>query len=412
MSEAETGQDLIIAGGGLAGLVQAVLLGSSGWRITVLERSDGLSVLSDPRSLALSDSTRRILDAVGVWDALSPECAAVTCIDVSQHGAFGSTRLNAEDEQLSALGYVVPAGILARILRGAVEDLPNCSYLTQTSVEQVELQDDGIELKIQQGDTLKTIDGRLLIAADGARSALRDALGLHAEEVDYDQSAVVAEVEMDREADGWAYERFTATGPLALLPHPSGRRALVWALSRKTVQHARTWPDDKFCRELQQVLGSRAGQVVSVGPRNFYDLAFRRVRQRVGARSVLIGDAAYGFHPVAAQGFNLVVRDAAWLAQMLGDAKLEEIDPGAPQLLEEYAQARDTDARRVAGFTDFLARGFVMRNPVARGLRAASLFALEGMPQCRTRLVRFGMGADLPQSDLALKAEREEPAHA
>ena len=412
MSEVQTDSDLIIAGGGLAGLVQAVLLGSSGWRITVLERSDGLSARSDPRSLALSDSTRRILDAIGAWDTLSPECAAVTCIDVSQHGAFGSTRLNAEDEQLPALGYVVPAGVLSKILRDAVEDLPDCTYLTQTSVEQVELQDNCIQLKIRENDRLKTIGSRLLIAADGARSTLRDTLGLHAEEVDYDQSAAVAEVEMDRAADGWAYERFTGAGPLALLPHPSGRRALVWALSRKTIQQARTWPDDKFCRELQQALGSRAGKVVDAGPRNFYDLTFRRVRQRVGVRSVLIGDAAYGFHPVAAQGFNLVVRDAAWLAQMLRDAKREETDPGAPQLLEEYAQARDTDARRVAGFTDFLARGFVMRNPLVRGLRAACLLALEGMPQCRTRLVRFGMGADLPRADLALNPERERSAHA
>ena len=179
-------------------------------------------------------------------------------------------------------------------------------------------------------------------------------------------------------------------------------------MSREGIRQARTWSDSRFCRELQQALGSRAGKVVDAGPRNFYDLTFRRVQQRVGARSVLIGDAAYGFHPVAAQGFNLVVRDAAWLAQQLRDAKREGADPGEPELLEGYACSRDTDARRVAGFTDFLARGFVMRNPLVRGARAASLFALEGMPQCRTRLIRFGMGADLPQADLALKMKEEQ----
>ena len=412
MSKTELDQDLIIAGGGLAGLAQAVLLGPSGWRITVLERGDGLSALSDPRSLALSESARRILNAVGVWEALSPECAAVTRIDVSQRGAFGSTRLNAEDERLPALGYVVPAGILAKILREAVDRLPNCAFLTRATVERVEPREDGMNLKIRRNDMRRTMSGRLLIAADGARSALRDALGLRAEEVDYDQSAMVAEVDMDRPAEGWAYERFTSTGPLALLPHPSGRRALVWALSRKMAREARTWPEDKFHRELQGALGSRAGQVVDAGPRNFYDLAFRRVRRRIGTRSVLIGDAAYGFHPVAAQGFNLVIRDAAWLAQTLRDAKREGADPGDPQLLEEYARARDVDARRVAGFTDLLARGFVMRNPLIRGLRAASLFALESMPECRARLIRFGMGADLPRPDLALKTETEGPAHA
>lgn len=405
MSKTETNPDLIVAGGGLAGLVQAVLLGASGWRIGVLERTAGLSALADPRSLALSESTRRILDSVGAWDALSSECATVAHIDVSQRGAFGSTRLHAEDEQLPALGYVVPAGTLAGILRKTIDNLPNCEILTQAAVEQVQPQEASIELKIRKDATSRTLSARLLIAADGARSALRDALGLHAEEVDYDQSAVVAEVEMDRAAEGWAYERFTDTGPLALLPHPSGRRALVWALSREGVRRARGWSHSRFCRELQQVLGARAGQVVAAGPRNFYDLTFRRVRQRVGARSILIGDAAYGFHPVAAQGFNLVVRDAAWLTQVLRGAKQEEADPGDPELLKGYAGARDTDARRVAGFTDFLARGFVMRNPLIRGARAASLFALEGMPRCRTWLIRFGMGADLPQADLALKTK-------
>ena len=412
MSESELDRDLIIAGGGLAGLVQALLLGSSGWRISVLERGDGRSALADPRSLALSESTRRILDAVGVWDALSPECAAVTQIDVSQRGAFGSTRLRAEDEQLPALGYVTPAGVLASILREAVDALPNCEFQTQTSVEHIRPLGSDLELKIRQDATPQTACTRLLIAADGARSALRDALGLQAEEVDYDQSAMVAEVQMDCMAKGWAYERFTHAGPLALLPHPSGRRALVWALPRKIARQARTWSDARFCQELQQALGLRAGQVTEAGPRSFYDLTFRRVRKRVGARSVLIGDAAYGFHPVAAQGFNLVVRDAAWLAQELRNARQEGADPGSPQLLEAYAHARDADARRVAGFTDFLARGFIAQNPLIRGLRAASLFALESMPQCRIRLIRFGMGVDLPQSDLALSAGSKKPAHA
>ena len=412
MSEADTAPDLVIAGGGLAGLVQAVLLGPCGWQIMVLERGDGLSALSDPRSLALSESTRRILDAVGAWDALSSECAPVAHIDVSQRGAFGSTRLHAEDEQLPALGYVVPAGVLARILREAVDALPNCTFLAQASVEQVQPGNDGIELKVSQDGAEQALSARLLIAADGARSAMREALGLHAEEVDYDQSALVAEVEMDRTADGWAYERFTDTGPLALLPHPSGRRALVWALPRAEVRQAQAWPDSKFCRELQRMLGSRAGKVVDAGPRKCYDLTFRRVRQRVGARSVLIGDAACSFHPVAAQGFNLVVRDAAWLAQGLRDAKQEGADPGDPGRLEEYARTRDVDARRVAGFTDFLARGFVMKNPLVRGARAASLFALESLPKCRTRFIRFGMGADLPRADLALKTETPEQPHA
>ena len=407
-----TEPDLVIVGGGLAGRVQACLLGTTGWRITVLERGDGQAALTDPRNIALSESTRRILESAGVWDALAAECAPVTDIEVSQQGAFGTTRLRATDEHLPALGYVVPAGALAAALHKAHTASPNCTFQTHASVERVCPGDSRVELVAHVADTTQTLRPRLLIAADGARSSLRETLGLKTSEVDYDQCAIVTEIQMDRAANGQAYERFTRTGPLALLPHPSGKRALIWAMPSTRARQARAWPDSVFRQAVQHALGHRAGVVLETGPRKFYDLTLRRAARRVGPRSVLIGDAAYGFHPVAAQGFNLIVRDAAWLAQELRPARNANADPGSAPLLAAYAQARDKDARRVAGFTDLLARGFMLRNPLARCLRAASLFALDGSPRCRVRLVRFGMGADLPQSELALGTTRPHQVHA
>ena len=404
--------DLVIVGGGLAGLVQACLLDSSGWNVSVLERGDGQQALADPRSIALSESTRRILDSMGIWDTLASQCAPIADIDVSQQGSFGSTHLRAKDERLPALGYVVPAGVLAAALRAASEASPRCTFQTHASVEQVNPGNSRIELTAHVEDSTQTLRPRLLIAADGSRSSLREILGLKAKEVDYNQSAIVAEVQMDRTANGQAYERFTRTGPLALLPHPSGKRALVWAQTRARARQAQAWSDSRFRQAVQQALGQRAGEVLETGPRKFYDLALRRVEKRVGPRSVLIGDAAYSFHPVAAQGFNLIVRDAAWLAQELGQAREKDRDPGDASLLDAYARARDKDAQRVAGFTDLLARGFVMQNPLVRCLRMASLFALERNPQCRIRLVRFGMGADLPQPELALGAYEQNQVRA
>lgn len=412
MAAAELHRDLLVAGGGLAGLMQAVLLASSGWRVAVLERGDGRKALDDPRSLALSESTRRILQALGVWDAVASESAPIDRIDVSQRGAFGTACLRAEDEQLPALGHVVPAGVLAKILRERLEAAPRSDLLMEATVEHVRVDESGLDATLQHGGTPLPAHARLLIAADGARSALRGELGLETEEVDYGQSALIGRVRMDRVPDGWAYERFTADGPLALLPHPSGTWALVWAMPRPLARRAQLWPEARFLEAFQKALGGRAGRALEMlGPRHCYRLSFCRTRRRVAQRCVLIGDAAFSLHPVAAQGFNLVVRDAAWLAQMLRDAKNRGEDPGSDALLHDYLRVREADAQRVAGFTDFLAQCFTWRNPLARGLRAAALLALESMPGCRTRLVRFGMGADLPLPDLA-RPEGEEQAHA
>ncbi len=390
--------DVVIAGGGLAGQIQAAALGNSGWRIAVLERGDGQKALSDPRNLALSESSRRILEALGIWCSVQADSVPITHIDVSRRGAFGTTCLRAADEGLPALGYVIAASRLSRALRGHLEYLPKCDFFTQTKALGAEMRAKDMILKLLFNGTDNSMRTRLLVIADGARSQLRENLGLHASLVDYGQSAVATEVGMDRAANGWAYERFSESGPMALLPSASGKRALVWAQTHR--QASRLWAlsDAQFYTELQSGLGARAGQVRQVGERHLYRLQFYRTDQRVGERCVLMGDAAYSFHPVAAQGFNLVIRDAAWLAQRLSGM----VDPGAASLLEQYAHDRAEDARRVAGFTDALALGFSLADPMTRGLQALGFAALESFPEIRTRLIRFGMGVDLPQPDLVL----------
>ncbi len=396
--------DLLIVGGGLAGLAQALLLEASGWKVGVLERGDGQAALEDPRSIALSDSTRCILEAVGVWPQLEAQCAPITQIDVSQRGIFGFTRMRASDEGLPALGYVVSAGVLAKTLRERVEQAANSTFVPQAKVLEVQSSEAVMEVKVRRAKKAETVATQLLIAADGAKSTLRDALGLEAKTKDYGQSAVITSLKLEGAAPGQAYERFTEEGPIAVLPHPDGDWVLIWALPQRRARQAQLWSEASFCQELQCALGRRVGRVQGIGTRRSYPLAFSRVRQRIGERCVLIGDAAHSFHPVAAQGLNLTIRDAAWLAQRLCEAKRAGEDPGSSEVLRSYARLRSRDAQRVAGFTDFLARGFLGRNPVARGARALALLALDGMPQFRTRLVRFGMGADLPKPDVGVFA--------
>ena len=390
--------DLAVAGGGLAGLALAALLRDSGLRLAVLERRAASA--ADPRSIALADGGRRILDAAGLWAGLAPRAVPVAQIDVSQRGGFGHVRLRAADEGLEAFGWVLAADDLAAALRAAVRDAPDCALHEGVAVAELAAGADAVELELAGAP--RRLRARLLAAADGAGSALRERLGLATESVDRGQAALVARVELDRAADGWAYERFTAAGPLALLPHPDGGRALVWAQERARARALRWRPEPAFRAELQRALGERAGRVTGVGPRQVFDLRFRRARARVGPRSVLLGDAAHGFHPVAAQAFNLALRDAAWLAQEVRRAAAADADFGAAEFLRTYARARDADARRVAWFTDLLGgRAFRGRGPLLRALRAGGLCALECLPELRAALVRFGMGADLPQPEFA-----------
>ena len=400
MSAAAGDCDVAIAGGGLAGLALAALLRDSGLRVAVLERR--AEPAADPRSIALADGGRRILDAAGLWAGLAPRAAPVAQIDVSQRGGFGQVRLRAADEGLEAFGWVLAADDLAAALRAAARDAPDCALHEGVAVAALAAGADAVELELAGPGAPKRLRARLLAAADGAGSGLRERLGLEADALDRGQAALVARVELDRAADGWAYERFTAAGPLALLPRPDGARTLVWAQARARARAARWRPEEQFRADLQRALGGRAGVVTGVGPRHVFDLRLRRARARVGPRSVLLGDAAHGFHPVAAQAFNLALRDAAWLAQEVRRAAAAGADFGGAEFLQAYARARDADARRVAWFTDLLGgQAFLGRGPLPHGLRAAGLFALECLPGLRARLVRFGMGADLPQPALA-----------
>lgn len=389
--------DLLVAGGGLAGLLSGVLLARAGFEVRICERAR--EARDDPRSIALSESSRKVLETAGLWDAVAACSVPVAHVDVSQQGCFGSTRLHASEEGLAAFGHVVQARDLLSILRA--EAVSSCDLRTGMEVRATHPEDCAVRVTCAGDQGEQSVSARLLVVADGRDSGLREALGIGVVEQDRGHAALVARLALSRADDDWAFERFTPAGPLALLPHPQGGRTVVWAQERGPCRALSGYGVDRLRAEIARALGPRVGDVTEVGKPAVFDLVFRRAHVRTGVRSVLIGDAAYSFHPVAAQGFNLVVRDVAWLAQECARTREHGGDCGDAEVLRAYAGARDTDARRVAWFTDLLDIGFRGRSPLLRGLRGGLLFGLDCLPALRTSLVRFGMGVDLPQSELA-----------
>ena len=345
----------------------------------------------DARTTALSGGSRRVLEGIGAWQAVAAQATPIRRIHVSERGAFGFARLSAEEQGVAALGYTIENRLLGRALRERCEAIPR---LTLCHAAVRELLPGGAALCIVT-DAGQHISARLVVAADGAQSRVRSAIGIDATVSEYGQHAVIAHVDTERFHDYTAYERFTSAGPIAVLPIAEGRSAVVWTLAPDAAARALALPDSDFIAELQRAFGMRLGRFTRVGRRQSYPLALTRSERQSGPRAVVIGNAAQGLHPVAGQGFNLGLRDIATLAEVLADAIAETgpvFDPGAAPLLERYARWRQPDRQAVIRFTDSLVRGF--GNPLAplRAARATGLLLFDLLRPVKREFARRTMG--------------------
>jgi 2-octaprenyl-6-methoxyphenol hydroxylase len=257
-------------------------------------------------------------------------------------------------------------------------------------------------LEVEQHGARVALTARLVVAADGAQSMVRKVAGLGAEVDEYGQVAVVAALRTDQRNDGVAYERFTAAGPMALLPIRGGGeawRTLVWAAAPADAQRLMDLPADAFMREWQQAFGWRAGRALQLGVRGRYPLALTRSRGSVAPRIVLLGNAAQSLHPVAGQGFNLALRDVALLADML--ARSDGVDIGASQWLAGFETGRSADRGGVVGFTDTLVRVFGSRHPAVIAARDAGLLLFDLLPPAKRALSRVSLGFGMRSARMA-----------
>lgn len=384
--------DILIAGGGMVGASLAVALASTGLRVGVVEaRPFGApgQPSYDDRSIALSFGSRLILEEMGLWQEFRGEATPIDAIHVSERGRFGATRLYREEEGVPALGYVVENRVVGRILAAAVE--PSV-LLSPASVMALEFEPGYIRVALDREGEAHVVSTRLLVAADGTRSRVREQLGVQTRTRDYGQFAVIANVTPERPHNNVAYERFTGAGPLALLPMSGNRCSLVWTHHATELPNVESLSDGEFLARLQDQFGYRLGRFLRVGSRHAYPLVLLRACRDTARRSILIGNASHTLHPVAGQGFNLALRDVAVLADLLVAADRDAADPGSEALLAAYSKTRQGDLDTVERYTDLLARAFLVPSAPAGHLRGAGLLLLDLVPSMRHVLARQSMG--------------------
>jgi 2-octaprenyl-6-methoxyphenol hydroxylase len=385
--------DVAIVGGGMVGASLAVALAPLGLRVALVEsvplQSDSQPSF-DERTTALSNGSRRIFTSIGVWDSVAPAAAPIHRIHVSDQGRFGFARIDAAEEGVAALGYVLANRVLGAALWERLARDSAIEVLCPARVDDVTAQGGTITLRAAIGERqLRTLDARLLVAADGANSSIRKALGIEATRWDYEQTAIITNVATRKFHDYVAYERFTATGPLAVLPLADGRCTVVWTLAPEVAQETLQLDDATFLARLQERFGFRLGRFTRVGRRHAYPLALTRAEERVGRRVVIIGNAAQGLHPIAGQGFNLGLRDVATLADVIADS---HATLGDDSMLERYDEWRRTDRRGVIAFTDGLVRLF--GNPLGsvKVARDLGLLLFDVLPPAKSALSALSLG--------------------
>jgi 2-octaprenyl-6-methoxyphenol hydroxylase len=390
--------DIAIVGGGLVGASLAAALRTLPLRVALIEAHAPDSAAQpsfDERTTALGNASRRVFEALGLWQALRSDAAPIEAIHVSDAGRYGFARLTAREFEQEALGYVVPNRVLGRELWRALSAAPHVTAFMPARLQSLQVGADAVRLELEQAGEQVSIRASLVVAADGAQSLVRAAAGLGATVDDYQQVAIVASLRTDKANDGVAYERFTAAGPMALLPiRAAGNawRTLVWAAHPADADRLMELPAAQFMHEWQDAFGWRAGRALQLGHRGRYPLSLTRAAGSVAPRIVLLGNAAQSLHPVAGQGFNLGLRDAAELADLLAAAVAAGSDIAAPELLAQYAAARASDRDGVIGFTDTLVRVFSSDHPLAAAARDAGLLLFDLLPPARRALSRVSLG--------------------
>ena len=383
--------DIAIVGAGLVGSSLACALANIPNRVVILDSQvlttfdSSTAVNHDGRSIALALSSKKMLDALGLWSELSACAVPIKKIHISDRGRFGATRLDADRYDVESFGYLVPAEELIRILYEQTQQLENVDCMQPFKVTRVENSSQGVVIHSEG----KSIHAKLLIAADGAQSFIRQSLNIEVEEKDYAQTAIVGSVDVEQHHNYTAYERFTDHGPLALLPRANNKCGFIWMNSSLIAEKNLELNDEAFMNELQQAFGYRLGHFTQVSKRFAYPLALLVSQKRVQDRVVLIGNAAQTLHPIAGQGLNLALRDIAELCELLKENVLYDIN----ETLHVYENKRQPDIENTIRFTDRLNFIFNADYPLLSRSRGLGLALLGAIPILEERIVKQNLGA-------------------
>ena len=403
--------DVLIIGAGPVGGLLACTLARGGRDVVLAERSaQGANAerSGDTRGYALSAGSVTILQDIGYWSPLAAHAEPIREIHVSRAGGFGSVVMDAASQGVPALGQVVPAARIDAMLASALEEA-GVEVLERTQLDLLEAAGpERREVVVAGPDGRHRFAARLVVAADGAHSATRAAAGIEVLRRRYDADALVFDVLPSRQHQGRAFERFTPQGPLALLPQSGGRMNVVWVAPHEACDARAALAESERIAELQKIFGWRLGRLRAAGPLARFPLELVRARRLHDARLVLAGNVAHGLHPVAGQGLNLSLRDVAVLAGRL----LAAGDPGAPEVLADYARMRAGDIGRIAAATDFLARGLLAIQELAPHALGGGMLLLDRIDPLRRLWAEQAMGLQpLPRRSLrALPGAMAQPA--
>ena len=391
-----TDYDIIIAGGGMVGTSLGLALSPLNLKIAVVEavaRGAARQPSFDDRSTALSRSSQRMFEAIGLWPDIVAASTPIKHIHVSDKGWFGFAHIDAEEQQVDALGYVVINRVLGGVLQNALSSVTNVDVICPARIAAVTASESHATVTIEENSASRQLACRLLVAADGANSALRDMVGISATRTDYQQCAVIGNLLPEKAHENRAFERFTEDGPVAMLPISDERVAFVWIQSPSTASELMDLDDEEFTARIQAAFGQRLGRFSKTGKRAAYPLALSKANDLVARRSVVVGNAAHGLHPVAAQGFNLGLRDVAALCDCIADARKQDVvDCGHAVILENYAEWRLPDQKKLVRFTDGIVRLFGDSRMPVRVLRNIGMLGFDLIPGVRRLFARHTMG--------------------
>lgn len=397
--------DVLIVGGGLVGASLAIALDRLGLDTGLVEATPAgaLPAVFDERNLSFAAATVNALTALGVMDKLRAPTGPIRRIHVSRRGDFGRIRLDAADYGRDAFGQVVVARDFGEALESRLGELHHLVRYRPARFVGLDEDASGGErrVSITDQDGERAVSARLVVAADGTRSAVRSAFGIGSSERNYMQTLFVARLRAERAPDGTAYERLGDDGPTALLPRGDRHFGVVHAVAHADAEAVAALEEAAWLDRLQRAVGWRVGKLLASGPRNAYPAIGVVADRTVSVRGVLVGNAAQTLHPIGAQGFNLGLRDALMLAESIETrlAQTGVVDPGAAELLAGYADRRREDRERTLAFSDGLARFTASTSSTMRPLRSLGMFALERLPSAQAFLVGGAMGfrGDVPQ---------------
>ncbi|MEH6456250.1 MAG: 2-octaprenyl-6-methoxyphenyl hydroxylase [Cocleimonas sp.] len=413
----ESHYDIIIVGGGMVGASLAIALlpltkSPHNLKVCVIDafKHDVENQPSyDDRSIALSHGSSLIFKGMGLWDELESKTSPIKQIHISDRGHFGATRLTAEKENVPSLGYLVESRVLGQQLYNALAE-SNVELMVPASVVAIKQDgEDSVSLEVKKGDETVKLSARLLVAADGTNSYVRELSGIQTEVSDYQQSAIITNVSTQKPHEGQAFERFTENGPIALLPMMGNRSSLVWTFptinGTDEIDAAMALDDSEFLSQLDQAFGFRLGKFTKVGKRSAYPLSLVTSDKNTAYRTVIVGNASHTLHPVAGQGLNLALRDVAvlsdLLASLISSSDIPNKIKSVAELLVTYEELRAEDLKNTIRYTDSLVRAFSNDNMLLGHARAGGLLAVDRISPMRKWISRQSMGINHRQSRLA-----------